>query len=81
MRWTPGINHSWHTSREFQDHLDASYKRNEKGNRDGKRQDLNGRRSSGKLGIKKDNDDKDDALSADEVTRYRTIAARANFLA
>ena len=46
-----------------------------------RRQDLNGLRLSGKLGSKTDNDDKEDALSADEVTRYRRVAARANFLA
>ena len=42
---------------------------------------MNGRRTSGKLGSKPDNDDKEDALSAGEVTRYKRIAARANFLA
>ena len=45
-----------------------------------KRQDLNERRLSGKLGCKLDNDD-GDTLSSHEVTRYRRIAARANFLA
>ena len=43
---------------------------------DENRQDLNGRR----LGSKLDSGDKDDALSAHEVIRYRRIAARANFL-
>ena len=46
-----------------------------------RRQDFNGRRLSGKLGSKTDNVDKEDALSEDEVTRYRRIAAWANFLA
>ena len=46
-----------------------------------KRQDLNGRKLSGKLGSKTDDDDRNDALSVDEVTRCRRIAARANFLA
>ena len=46
-----------------------------------KRQDLKERRVSGKLGSKMNDDDKDAALSADAVTRYRRIAARANFLA
>ena len=46
-----------------------------------KRQDLKERRVSGKLGSKMNDDDKDEARSADEVTRYRRIAARANFLA
>ena len=36
---------------------------------------------SGKLESKMNDDDKDEALIADEVTRYRRIAARANFLA
>ena len=36
-----------------------------------KRRDLNGSRLSGKLRSKMDDDDKDDALSVDEVTRYR----------
>ena len=42
-----------------------------------KRQYLNVRRFIGKLESKTDNDDKEDALSADEVARYRRIAARA----
>ena len=35
----------------------------------------------GKLGSKSDDDDNGDRLSADEVTRYKRIAARANFFA
>ena len=46
-----------------------------------KRQDLNERRLSGKLESKSDDDDNSDTLSADEVTRYRRIAARAKFFA
>ena len=42
---------------------------------------MNERRLSGNLGGKIDDDDDGDALSADEVTRYRRIAARLNFLA
>ena len=42
---------------------------------------MNERRFSGKLGCKLDDDDNGDTLSADEVTRCRRIAARANFLA
>ena len=33
------------------------------------------------MGDKIDDDNNGDTLNADEVTRYRTIAARANFLA
>ena len=36
---------------------------------------------SGKLGDKIDDDKNGDTLSADEMTRYRRIAARENFLA
>ena len=42
---------------------------------------MNERKLSGKLGGKIDDDDNGDTLSADEVTRYRRIAARANFSA
>ena len=45
-----------------------------------KRQDLNERRSCGELGCKLNGED-GDASSPDEVTRYRRIAASANFLA
>ena len=45
-----------------------------------KRQYLNERKLSGKLGCSLDNDD-GDTLSSHEVTRYKRIAARANFLA
>ena len=45
-----------------------------------KRQDLDERRLSGQLGCKLDNDN-NDTLSSDEVTRFRRIAARANFQA
>ena len=46
-----------------------------------KRQYLKERSVSGKLGSKMNDDDKDEALSADAATRYGRIAARANFLA
>ena len=41
---------------------------------------MNERRLSGKLRDKIDDDNNGDTLSAEEVTRYRRIAARANFL-
>ena len=47
----------------------------------GKRQDLNRCRLSETLRIKKDDDEKDDALSAVETTGHRRIAAPPNFLA
>ena len=46
-----------------------------------RRRDWNRRRLSAKLGSKTDDVDKEDALSEDEVTRYKRVAARANFLA
>ena len=42
---------------------------------------MNERRLSGKLGGKIDNGSNGNTLSADEMTRYRRIAARVNFLA
>ena len=46
-----------------------------------KRQGLQKRRLSAKLGSKMNDDENDEALSAEEMTRFRRIAARANFLA
>ena len=69
------------TGADFKTISTPAAKETERETEDEKRQDLNERRLSGKLGSKADDDDRNNALSADEVTRYRRIAARANFLA
>ena len=77
-----GNNQSRYRSREAQDHIDTAAKAMERETEEEeeKRQDLSERRLSSKLGGKPD-DDSGDTLSADEVTRCRRIAARADLLA